>query len=143
MSLKRYPVLSQEDKKLDNRQVLKTKNLSISGRRTSMRLEPVMWDALHDICIREKKKLADVCEIIDRHRGDLTLTSTLRLFMVCYFRSISKRSSPFLDSLPSFVDKAIKGEMDLVAKRPQAMYNPRQKNKKRLGKTKNDKVSLE
>ena len=132
-----------EDIKPENTQNLKTINLIISGRRTSMRLEPVMWEALSDICSREMKKLSEICELIDQHKGDYTLTSTLRLFMVCYFRSISKKYSPFLSELPTFVDKAIKGEMDLVEKKSKVSYNPQEKKRKSRGKAKNVKICLD
>ncbi len=108
-----------------------------------MRLEPVMWEALSDICLREKKKLSEICELIDQHKGGFTLTSTLRLFMVCYFRSISKKYSPFLNELPIFVNKTIKGNIDLVEKKSKLGYNPQERKRKSRGKAKDVEVCLD
>ncbi len=35
-----------------------SRNVTVAGHRTSMRLEPAMWDALGEICRREHASLA-------------------------------------------------------------------------------------
>ncbi len=61
---------------------LVSRNITVSGRRTSMRLEPAMWDALEDIC-----RLAELCSAVDSHRGASSLTAGVRVFILDYFRS--------------------------------------------------------
>ena len=34
---------------------LVSRNVTVAGHRTSMRLEPTMWDALSELCVRENK----------------------------------------------------------------------------------------
>ncbi len=66
---------------------LVSRNITVSGRRTSMRLEPAMWDALEDICRRERCRLAELCSAVDSHRGASSLTAGVRVFILDYFRS--------------------------------------------------------
>jgi len=42
------------------RSTLVSRNVVISGRRTSVRLEPEMWDALREICQRERSTIHQV-----------------------------------------------------------------------------------
>lgn len=71
----------------------------IGGHRTSMRLEPSMWDALEDIGRREGLTVNRLCTQIKerieeqaRRRGispedaDVTLTSAVRVFIASYYR---------------------------------------------------------
>ena len=61
-------------------------NVTIAGHRTSLRLEPEMWDALKGICNRERLSIHEVCTRIDERRQDGTsLTSAVRTFMLRYF----------------------------------------------------------
>ncbi len=50
-------------------------------------MEPLLWDALKDICDRENCTLNELCTMIDRRRGDANLTASIRIFIVSYFRS--------------------------------------------------------
>ncbi|PWC56045.1 ribbon-helix-helix domain-containing protein [Azospirillum sp. TSO22-1] len=63
------------------------RNVTVSGRRTSLRMEPLLWDSLKDICDRESCTLNELCTMIDRRRGDANLTASIRVFIVSYFRS--------------------------------------------------------
>ena len=65
---------------------LVNKNIIVAGHRTSMRLEPEMWDALSEICVREKCGMRDICTLIDASRGSTSLTSAVRVFILAYFR---------------------------------------------------------
>ncbi len=51
-----------------------------------MRLEPEMWNALAEICAREKCSIRDVCTLIDANRSTTSLTSAVRVFILAYFR---------------------------------------------------------
>ena len=65
---------------------LVNRNVTVAGHRTSMRLEPSMWDALGEICRREGKTIHDVCSDVDFQRHESALTAALRAFIVLYFR---------------------------------------------------------
>lgn len=64
------------------------KNISVLGRRTSVRLEPEMWDALYDIAAREKTTIHHICSLIHmrKHRMS-TLTAAIRVFLLLYYRA--------------------------------------------------------
>lgn len=67
--------------------VLVCRNVKVSGRRTSLRMEPYIWDSLKEICDRENLSLNDVCTQIDQRRGEANLTASIRVFIVSYYRS--------------------------------------------------------
>jgi predicted DNA-binding ribbon-helix-helix protein len=65
-----------------------SRNIIISGRRTSVRLEQQMWGALHDIARREKCSVHDICSLVNvRKRKDSSLTAAIRVFIMLYFRT--------------------------------------------------------
>ncbi len=66
---------------------LVNRNVTIDGRRTSLRLEPAMWDALEEICRREETSQHELCAKIDERRCASSLTAAIRVFMVTYFRA--------------------------------------------------------
>lgn len=69
------------------RSSLISRNVTVEGRRTSMRLEPAMWDALYEIARREKLNLHQLCSIVAEQKGEETsLTAAIRVFVMSYFR---------------------------------------------------------
>ena len=66
---------------------LVNRNVTIGRRRTSIRLEPAMWDALEEICQRENLTPHEVCGNIDNFRHASSLTAAIRVFSVKYFRA--------------------------------------------------------
>ncbi len=66
---------------------LVNRNVTIGGRRTSLRLEPAMWDALEEICRREEMSQHELCAKIDARRRASSLTAATRVFVVNYFRA--------------------------------------------------------
>lgn len=58
----------------------------VSGRRTSVRLEPVMWEALQDIALRQNRSVHELASEIDRERTSLSLTAAIRAYVVSYYR---------------------------------------------------------
>ncbi len=66
---------------------LVNRNVTIGGRRTSIRLEPAMWDALEEICQRENLTRNELCGKIDKFRHTSGLTAAIRVFIVSYFRA--------------------------------------------------------
>ena len=67
---------------------LVSKNVTVLGKRTSVRLEPEMWGALHEISKREHCKIHDICSIISlRKNPNTSLTAAIRVFLMLYFRA--------------------------------------------------------
>ncbi len=62
------------------------RNVRVDGRRTSVRLEREMWDALQEICAREDWTVDEICGQVAGTNGEKGLTSGLRVFIVSYFR---------------------------------------------------------
>ena len=63
------------------------RNVKVSGRRTSLSLEPYFWQSLEEVCRREGLKINTLCTLIDKRRGNATLTAVLRVFLLRYFRA--------------------------------------------------------
>ena len=66
---------------------LVNRNVIAERGRTSMRLEPELWDALAEICSRERQDLKGLVRQIEAvgHAG--SRTSAVRVFVVEYFRN--------------------------------------------------------
>ncbi|MGH6661841.1 MAG: ribbon-helix-helix domain-containing protein [Rhodospirillales bacterium] len=69
---------------------LVSKNVTINGRRTSLRLERASWEALDDICKCEKLTIHEMCTLIDNSRHGSSRTSAVRAFIVTYFRTLAR-----------------------------------------------------
>ena len=68
------------------RTTLISKNITVLGKRTSVRLEPAMWEALQEIAAKERISLGDICAYVHHNRLESTLTSALRVFILMYYR---------------------------------------------------------
>ncbi len=67
---------------------LVSKNITLNGRRTSVRLEPEMWQALREIAERERCTIHDLCGLIEMKKGkNSSLTAAIRVFLMLYFRA--------------------------------------------------------
>ncbi len=66
---------------------LVSRNVTISGHRTSIRLEQATWDALDQICSIEGKTIHELCSLIEQFRRGSSRTSLVRAFIVTYFRA--------------------------------------------------------
>lgn len=67
--------------------LLVCRNVTVSGRRTSLRMEPELWDAAEEIARREGLILNQLCTQVDQRRGTANLTASLRVAIVAYFRA--------------------------------------------------------
>jgi predicted DNA-binding ribbon-helix-helix protein len=67
-----------------------SKNVTINGRRTSLRLERASWDAMVDICKCEGMTLHELCSLIEAKREGSSRTSAVRAFIVMYYRAVAK-----------------------------------------------------
>ncbi len=69
---------------------LVSRNVTIMGRRTSIRLEPEMWQALKEISEREGCSIHDICSLVSmRKKAKTSLTAAIRVFIMLYFRASS------------------------------------------------------
>lgn len=70
------------------RSTLRSRNVTVMGRRTSVKLEPAMWRALREIAWREQCRVHDLCSLIARRKDpDTTLTAAIRVFVMRYYRA--------------------------------------------------------
>lgn len=74
----------------ENRSTLVSRNITVLGQRTSVRLEPEMWKELKGIAKREKCTIHDLCTLISLRKNENTsLTAAIRVFLMLYFRAAS------------------------------------------------------
>ncbi len=66
---------------------LVNRNVVVNGHRTSVRLEPQMWDALREIARREGRTVHAICTEAKRRRGPSTFAASLRVYILNYFRA--------------------------------------------------------
>jgi predicted DNA-binding ribbon-helix-helix protein len=66
---------------------LVNRNVVAGSGRTSMRLEPELWDALLEICHRESLDLHGLIRQVDALRREGGRTSAVRVFLLQYFRA--------------------------------------------------------
>ena len=62
-------------------------NIVVSGKRTSVRLEPAMWDALQEIVSLQGRTVNELATEINRRRGPSSLTSAMRVYIVQFYRA--------------------------------------------------------
>jgi predicted DNA-binding ribbon-helix-helix protein len=62
-------------------------NIVVGGHRTSVRLEPVMWEALQDIAQQQRATIHDLVTHIDRQRIESSLTAAIRVYIVNFYRA--------------------------------------------------------
>ena len=70
-----------------NNSTLISLNVTVGRRRTSLRLEQAMWDAVAEICWREALSVGKLCHLVDETRIESTLTAALRVFVLNYFKA--------------------------------------------------------
>lgn len=79
--------LSTEIDRPISRSTLVSRNIVISGHRTSVRLEPEMWDGLREICRRERSNMHQICTSVSLQKVDeSSLTASIRVFVMRYYR---------------------------------------------------------
>jgi predicted DNA-binding ribbon-helix-helix protein len=77
-----------QEEKEEGRTTLVSRNITVTGRRTSVRLEPEMWEALREIARREQCKIHDICSLIQlRKNPNTSLTAAIRVFLMLYYRA--------------------------------------------------------
>jgi len=64
------------------------RNVRIYDRRTSIRLEPEMWNALNEIAALEGCSVHELCGVVhDLKEQAASFTGALRVFLMEYYRS--------------------------------------------------------
>ena len=71
---------------------LVNRNVTASRGRTSMRLEPELWEALEEICQRESVTLADLVKRIEQAGHPGGRTSAVRVHVLSYFRTVAHKA---------------------------------------------------
>ena len=69
-------------------------NIVVAGHRTSVRLEPVMWEALRDIAREQRMSVHDLVTVIDRQRSESSLTAAIRVYIVNFYRAAAVPPGP-------------------------------------------------
>lgn len=65
------------------------RSLSIAGHRTSISLEAPFWEALKEIAASEDRPIAALVADVDSGRGELNLSSALRLHALAHYRKMA------------------------------------------------------
>jgi predicted DNA-binding ribbon-helix-helix protein len=71
----------------DPRTTLVNRNVRIAGRRTSIRLEPAMWNALQEICLREHASMHEIVTRVAGTRSESSMTAAIRVYLLNYFQA--------------------------------------------------------
>ena len=66
---------------------LVNRNITAAAGRTSMRLEPEIWEALREICLRENKDLKELIRTVEDSASGGGRTSAVRVHVLQYFRA--------------------------------------------------------
>ena len=71
------------------------RNIRIHGRRTSIRLDEQMWQALNEIAEIENCNIHDLCSTVyDSKDRDTGFTAALRSFLMNYYRMTVQHCAP-------------------------------------------------
>ena len=101
----------------ENKSTLVSKNITVLGKRTSIRLEPEMWRALNEIAEREKCKIHDICSIVAlRKNPNSSLTASIRVFVMLYYRAAATEEGHTRAQHGDFMNMIKRGR--LVGKTP-------------------------
>ena len=69
------------------------RSITIGSRRTSMRLEAEMWNAIGEICSREMIAIGELVRRAHQSGGAGGRTSAVRNFVLAYFRTAANAST--------------------------------------------------
>ncbi len=64
---------------------LVSRNIIVKGKRTSIRLEPTLWEALETIAQEEGRTINQICsQIADTAAENSSFTSAVRVYIISY-----------------------------------------------------------
>jgi predicted DNA-binding ribbon-helix-helix protein len=84
---------------------LLNRNIWIGRRRTSLRLEPAMWQALEEVAATSGLTIHQLCTMIDERRRESSLTAAVRVFLLLYYRDASREGGR--QSGQSLIERAL------------------------------------
>lgn len=70
------------------------RNIQLAHRRTTIVLEPYMWESIDDLLAREQLDLSAFCRHVDQTRRHSSLASATRQVVLTYFRILHSISTP-------------------------------------------------
>lgn len=70
------------------------RNIRLAGKRTTMVLEPYVWQSVDAILSREDISLDEFCQLIDNARIHSSLASATRILVLTYFRLLANLHNP-------------------------------------------------
>ncbi len=70
-------------------------NVYVDGNRTTVRLEPIIWDTLQGIACQEEITVHDLVSEIDHQSPGGNLTSAIRAYVVAYLLTKLPEDLPF------------------------------------------------
>ena len=74
--------------KINAKAGLISRNVKVLDKRTSVRLEKQMWNALKDIADRESCTIHDLCSLVAINKeSEISLTASIRIFIMMYFKA--------------------------------------------------------
>jgi predicted DNA-binding ribbon-helix-helix protein len=85
---------------------LLNRNVWIGRRRTSLRLEPAMWQALEEVAASSALTIHQLCTMIDERRRESSLTAAVRVFLLLYYRDASREGGA--QSGHSLIERALR-----------------------------------
>ena len=71
--------------------MLLCKNVVMNGRRTSMRLEKEVWNALSESCRHQNISLNTLCSQIEETKDDTGLSSAMRIHALNFYRELLEK----------------------------------------------------
>ncbi|MCA8929449.1 MAG: ribbon-helix-helix domain-containing protein [Alphaproteobacteria bacterium] len=86
--------IPQLDDHMDIANRLAMRSVTINGRRTTMRLEPSMWNALRRIAEEHRLTVNQLCSKIDNSRGEMSMTAAVRSYIVSYLQQMPTTGGP-------------------------------------------------
>ena len=76
------------------------RNVRLHDRRTSVSLEIAIWDSLEAISLQEDVATDSIATMIDDRRQGSSLASSIRIFVLLYFRLLSENFQASLQRRP-------------------------------------------
>lgn len=108
---------------------LESRNIVVNGHRTSMRLEPAMWEALEEICWREDCSANQICTMVDEHHRQSSLTAAVRVFILDYFRVAVRQAEDSAMRAPSALRQISDDEQTVIQAQLAVLRRQREANR--------------
>jgi len=83
--------MADDGRPLRRRSTLVMRNVRVGARRTSLRLETAVWEALQDIARREGLPLNRLLTRISGLQAESSFTASVRVYALGYYRGLAQR----------------------------------------------------